>query len=175
MKKGFTLIETLVVVGSILLVLVSIGAIVSGIFGSQRKNRAVEQIGQNGGWLLNELKKNVINADGSGENGLVFSCPVGSYGDSITFRNVRDGNTTTISCIADGDSYKIASASARETTTIFQKKDGLVLDGCNNFVTCSTMPDFRLSSVKFNFSLVAGDGGSSEQLKTFSADVTIRN
>lgn len=167
---GFTLIETLVVVGTVMLVMVSVSGIMSAVFNSQNKNKAIDKISQNGGWILNELKKNVSNSNGNDLNGGdYFSCPL-DVGTSINITNVQDGNKTTIICEND----KIASTSARGTVYLLDSPD-LRID-CGNFVSCSTLPSLQLSNVSFNFSLSAGnDVVSSGTTKAFSLDVTLRN
>ena len=178
MKKGFTLVELLVIVGVMMIIMVSIGGIVSGVFSSQRKNKVLEKISISGGWVLNELKKNILNSDGTN-----FVCPAfGSYGSSITMTNVKDGEKTTITCFndANGD-YKIASISGKSVGTtiyLFEKNNDLVLRNCENFVSCESMPDTssKLSKVKFNFTLGASDQDNLiGQTKVFSTDLTVRN
>lgn len=180
-KNGFTLIETLVVVGSIMLIMTSIGGIMFAVFSSKSRNEANDRISQNGNWILNELKKNVLNASNESENGIRFTCPVGDIGNSITITNIKDGERTRISCFYDtgSQSYKIASISAKAVGTtvfLFQKNNDLVLTDCSNFVTCSTLPSLQLSEVKFNFSLGAGVFGSDNGVtKPFFVDITLRN
>ena len=158
-----------------MLIMISISGIMSGVFTSQNKNKASDKITQNGSWILNELKKNVINADKNGENGDKFICSADDGSNSITITNTKDGNKTTISCLDD----KIASISGTAigtTVYLFQNKDDLKLGDCSNFVSCSTLPSLQLSNVKFNFNLEAGvDGLSSKTTKNFSIDVTLRN
>ena len=125
-KKGFTLIEILIVTSVILIVMASISGSMSGVFNSQGKSRAIDKINQNGSWILSELKKNMLNADSGTENGAGFSCPVnGDYSDSITITSIKDGDKTTISCFDAGDgNYKIASVSGKSVGTtvyLFQK------------------------------------------------------
>lgn len=183
MKKGFTLIEILVVISVILVIVASISGVMSGVFSSQSKNKATDKIDQNGNWILNELKKNILNADSGTENGVGFSCSMvdDSPGTStITVTSIKDGDKTTISCFdAGGGNYKIASISGKSVGTtvyLFQKNNDLVLNGCNNFVTCSTLPSLQLSEVEFNFNLGAGGAGLSNGVtKSFSLDVTLRN
>ncbi len=174
-KKGFTLIEILVVISVILVIVASISGVMSGVFSSQSKNKATDKINQSGNWILNELKKNILNANSGTENGVGFVCPMDGYGNSITTTNIKNGEKTIISCLDGGvDDYKIASISAVGTTVyLFQKNKDLVLNGCDNFVTCSTLPSLQLSEVEFNFSL--GAGLSSGTTKSFSIDVILRN
>jgi len=177
-KKGFTLIEILVVVGVILVIVTSISGVMSGVFNSQGKNKAIDKISQNGEFVLSELKKNILNANSGTENGVGFSCPMDETGNSITITNIKDGNKLTISCLNSGSGgYKIASISAIGTTVyLFQKNNDLILNGCNDFVTCSTLPSLQLSEVKFNFVLGTGVTNlSSGTTKYFSLDVNLRN
>ncbi|MDD2225092.1 MAG: type II secretion system protein [Candidatus Shapirobacteria bacterium] len=179
MKKGFTLIEILIVTSLIMVIIGSISGIMSGVFSSQSKNKATDKINQNGSWILNELKKTILNAKSNGVNGGEnFSCPMGVSGNSITITNVKDGEKITISCLGNVSAgYKIASISAVGTTTyLFQGNNDLFLKNCDEFVTCSTLPSLQLSKVKFNFGLGAGVFGlSSGTTKSFSIDLTLRN
>lgn len=177
-KNAFTLIEIIIVVSVIMVIMVSMGGIMSGVFTSQNKNKASDKITQNGAWI----KKNILNADSSNsENGGKFTCPMSpSYGSSIVITNIKDGEKTTISCFNTTDEgYKIASVSGKAVGTtvfLFQKNNDFVLTDCSNFVTCSTLPSLQLSSVKFNFSLGAGMAGFTSQTnKDFSIDLTLRN
>ncbi|MFA7676211.1 MAG: type II secretion system protein [Candidatus Shapirobacteria bacterium] len=167
---GFTLIETLVVVGTIMLIMASVSGIISAVFNSQNKNKAIDKISQNGGWILNELKKNISNSNGNDLNGgAYFSCPL-SVGTSINITNVQDGNKTTIIC----ENNKIASISARGTVYLLDSPD-LKID-CSNFVSCSTLPSLQLSNVSFNFNLSAGNNIlSSGTSKAFLLEVSLRN
>lgn len=179
-QVGFTLVETLVVAGVIMMIMVSIGGIVGGVFNSQRKNKTMEEISQSGGWIINELRKNVLNADGSGENGDEFICPIG-VGTSMVITNIKDRIKTTLVCFDGGnEGYKIASISGKSvgtTTFLFQKDNDLVLNDCGNFITCTISPDTgRLSGVKFNFNLGANTNDSTVgTTKVFSVDLTVRN
>ena len=165
MKKGFTLIEILIVVGVVMVIMVSISGIMSGVFTSQNKNKSSDAIVQNGSWILNELKKNVLNADSNN-----FSCT----NNSIQITNVKDKETTLITCI-EGDN--IASFSAKRNSTInLINNNELRLTGCGNFVNCTTLSNGQLSKVTFNFGLGAGVAClTSETNKNFSIDVTLRN
>ena len=164
-KNGFTLIEILIVVAMVMVIMVSISGIMSGVFNSQNKNRASDLITQNGSWILNELKKNVLNADSSGQK---FNCT----SNSVQMVSVRDGEITTIQCA----NANIASVSAKGGTVNLINNKELRLTGCGSFVTCSTMPSSQLSKVTFKFDLGSGAEGSlSETTKNFSIDVTLRN
>ncbi|MDD2483194.1 MAG: prepilin-type N-terminal cleavage/methylation domain-containing protein [Candidatus Shapirobacteria bacterium] len=167
MKKGFTLIEILIVVGVVMVIMVSISGIMSGVFTSQNKNKSSDAVTQNGSWILNELKKNVLNADSNGQN---FVC----NGNSILITSIKDKETTLISCVENNN---IASFSAKRNSTInLINNNELRLTGCGNFVNCTTLPNGQLSKVTFNFSLGAGVAGlTSETNKNFSIDVTLRN
>jgi len=167
-KNGFTLIEILIVVGVVMIIMVSIGGIMSGVFTSQNKNKSSDTITQNGSWILNELKKNVLNADSNGQN---FTCT----NNSILITSVKDKETTTITCTENDN---IASQSGVPTRPIVYllNNEELRLTGCSNFVECEILPNGQLSKVTFDFDLGAGVVGlTSETAKNFSIDVTLRN
>jgi prepilin-type N-terminal cleavage/methylation domain-containing protein len=168
MKKGFTLIEILIVVGVVLIIMVSISGIMSGVFTSQNKNKSSDTIAQNGSWILNELKKNVLNADSNGQK---FTCT----NNSILITSIKDKETTTLTCT---EGVNIASQSSVLTRPIINliNNNELRLTGCSNFVNCTTLSNGQLSKVTFSFNLGAGVVGlTSETAKNFSIDVTLRN
>jgi len=161
----------------------SISGIMSGVFSSQSKNKATDKINQNGSWILNELKKNILNANSNGYNGADsnFDCPMDG-GTSMVMTNIKDGEKTTISCLGnETDGYKIASISGKKdvgtTIYLFQENNDLYLSGCgSSFVICTTLPSSQLSKVSFNFNLGAEVFGLSSGItKPFSIDITLRN
>jgi len=166
----------------IMVIIGSISGIMSGVFSSQSKNKATDKINQNGSWILNELKKNILNANSSGYNGADsnFDCPMDG-GTSMVMTNIKDGEKTTISCLGnENDGYKIASISGKKdvgtTIYLFQENNDLFLENCNKFLTCSTLPSLQLSKVSFNFNLGAEVFGLSSGItKPFSIDITLRN
>jgi len=176
-KNGFTLIEILVVISITVVIMASISGVMSGVFRSQNKNTAIDKISQNGEWILSELKKNVLNANSNDvDGGKYFSCD----DDSITITSVKDGEKTTIACLGnDTVGYNIASISGKSVGTtvyLFEKNGDLKLDGCESFVTCSTLPSLQLSEVKFNFTLSAGlESLASGTTRTFLSDIFLRN
>ncbi|HPT66319.1 MAG TPA: type II secretion system protein [Candidatus Woesebacteria bacterium] len=167
-KRGFTLIEILIVIGVVLIIMVSISGIMSGVFTSQNKNKSSDLITQNGSWILNELKKNILSADSSSQK---FSCT----SNSISITSLKDGDTTTLIC--DIENNNISSQSATTGRTVdFINNEELRLTGCTGFVNCETMPNGQLSKVTFKFNLGAGVIGlTSETNKDFSIDVALRN
>ena len=175
-RNAFTLVEILVVVGSMMLIITAVSGIMFGVFSSKSKNAAISKMTQNGNWVLDELKKNILNASSETENGIRFDCPVGAIGSSMAITNVKDGDKTVISCFdAGGGDYKIASVSAKSTVYLFQNNNNLILT-CDKFVTCSTLPSLQLSEVQFNFDLGSAVLGlSSGTTKSFSINVTLRN
>ena len=173
-KNAFTLIEILVVVGAIVLIIGSVTGVMFGIFSAISKNEAIGNINNSGNWIVEEIKKNTMNAKSDD-----FTCSLG-VGRSIEIINIKDGEKSIIACLLgiEGD-YKIASLSAYPldigtTTYLFQKNKELSLVSCS--VGCSTLPSSQLSTVNYSFILRSEIFGSSAGItKPFSVDVTIRN
>lgn len=172
-KNAFTLIEILVVVGAIVLIIGSVTGVMFGIFSAISKNEAIGNINNSGNWIVEEIKKNTMNAKSDD-----FTCSLG-VGSSIEILNVKDGEKSIIACLESEDGYKIASISASPTekiTYLFQKNNELSLSSCLSFVSCSTLPSSLLSTVSYSFILRSEIFGSSAGItKPFSVDVTIRN
>lgn len=168
-KTGFTLIEILVVVGVIEVLILSVSGVMSGVFSSENKNKAISKIDQNGSWVLSELRKNILSS--ASDDGK-FVCPV-DIGTSISIISVKDAEETIISCV-DG---KISSYSAtrNDLITLFEENNDLGLVDCDNFIKCNIIDD-KLSSVNFNFILKAGNEIlSSGTTRAFLMDVVLRN
>lgn len=161
MKKGFTLIEMVVVVGVFgLLMAVVVGVLVNSF---KAKNRVdlTSLIEENGRFVQAELRKNLLLARA---NSLV--CPVG-VGTSVGFENNKDGQLTVIIC----DSAGIASESA---SPVDLTGTSVTVD-CSNFVSCSAG---NSPIVNFNFTLsagVVGGGAQSFASRKFEQGVVVRN
>lgn len=168
-KSGFTLVEIIVIVGALSLIMISLTSILSGVFNSQSKNKSNDNINQQGNWITEEIKKNLMNASGTG-----FSCPVG-IGQSISFLNVKNGNRTVLGCLGSSGNYSIASSSAN-SATLFTKNNSLQITDCSEFVSCETLPSLEVSNVKIKFGMTSGEVGSPTYVnKDFELNVTLRN
>jgi len=169
MKKGFTLIEIVVIVGVLSLIMISLTSILSGVFNSQSKNKSNDNIDQQGNWVIEEIKKNLLNSSGVG-----FTCPVG-IGQSINFQNIKDGNRTILGCLTSGGNYSIASSSAN-SANLFTNNGSLQLTNCNEFISCEILPSGEVSGVTVKFNLNTGDPLSPTYVtKDFELKVTLRN
>ena len=173
-QKGFTLIEILVVVAVVGFIVLSISRLMSGVFSSQNKNKAIDKVDQSGSWVLNELKKNILNANSDGGN---FICPPNGVGTSISIISNKDLQQTILSCSNIAGVFKISSYSAtrNETIVLFEKNNDLELVSCSDFIRCE-VPYSKLSSVKFTFTLKAGVSTlSSGTTRPFLMDVVLRD
>jgi len=170
MKKGFTLIEIIVIVGALSLIMISLTSILSGVFNSQSKNKSNDIISQQGNWVIEEIKKNLLNASGIG-----FICPTG-IGQSVSFQNIKDGNRTVLGCLGSSGNYSIASSSAAKNVELFKNNGGLKLTNCDEFISCETLPSLKVSGVTVKFNLNTGDVSSPTYVtKDFELKVTLRN
>ncbi len=169
-QKGFTLIEILVVVAVVGFIVLSISRLMSGVFSSQNKNKAIDKIDQSGSWVLNELKKNILNANSDGGN---FICPSSGIGTSISIISNKDLQETILSC--SGNKISSYSATRKETIVLFEKNNDLELVNCSGFIRCE-VPYSKLSSVRFTFTLKAGVSTlSSGTTRPFLMDVVLRD
>lgn len=162
MKKGFTLIEIMVVLAITGLIMASVMAILGGSFRVNNRNKWLGKIEENGGFALAEIRRNILDAN------RILPCGVGS---SVSFNNMDDGNLTTIVC-EDG---KIASVSAN---TIDLTASDVTVSDCSTFVTCDTLSSSTVSNVNFSFTLGAGISGGEPQdyvIKKFESKVSVRN
>jgi len=168
-EKGFSLIEMLVVVGILMVVLVVITGMISNSFKLRNRTNLVDELERSGGWILSELKKNILAAKGT-----TVGCPVGSYDTKISYDSVLDGNSVDLECV---DGVGIASASGTREYQLLPM--GLGVSGCNQFVTCSTSPESpSVTEVNFDFYLTIGTStpaADSFVKKEFKSKVGLRN
>jgi len=167
-KNGFTLIEIIIVVVAIGLIMVSVIGISVNVFRTQNLTRSTNKAIQNGAFILDELRRNILN---SAKDRII--CTTSGRSSSIEVINIYDGEKTTISC--NQTQNRIASISAaRVGETIFLSGTEVNVFGCSNFVGCTTLPSLDISSVNFKFSLSSQTNGVGSS-QTFDLDVTVRN
>lgn len=171
MKKGFTMIEIMVILAVTGVVMISVMGILSGTFKANNRVKWANKVEQEGTFVLGELRRNILNAKE------ITNCGIGN---SIAFNNVDDGNWTTIIC-DDVTNKKISSESAMATIDLTSNQ--VIVSGCNTFVTCDTLPySGEVSNVRFNFNLSAGITSAvgetsppeSYVTRNFESSVTVR-
>jgi type II secretory pathway pseudopilin PulG len=155
---GFSLIEMVVVVGSVGIMIVAVISTILMTFKSQNMVKSNNKISENGRSILAELRRNVFNSDAS-----TISCGVG--GSSVIVTNKKDGGVTTLVCLG----INIASNSANLNS------GEVAVYNCQNFVTCNLRSDSSgVASVDFNFGLRTTTTGIATT-QMFSTSVTTRN
>jgi Tfp pilus assembly protein PilV len=147
-RKAFTLIETLVAVGVLAVLMVTVGGILLMSLKSKNSTEVNEMMSSRAVFILGELKKNVLDA----ELGQV-NCPV-DIGNSISFMT-KNGGATTLLC--DEVSGQIASVSASGRNNFLDEK--VRAQKCNDFVWCDISTDSKVLSIGFSLNLVTGEGG----------------
>lgn len=180
-KKGFTLVEIIVVVSTIGIIMMVVTGTILQIMKAQNRNRGSSEISEQGNWILSELRKNVFNSGN-------ISCASDNLSIGIT--NLFNGASTILSC--DLGDNAIASRSGKILRNL--NSSSINITNCDNFVTCVTyeknnmdvvteeggetggitIGNTGVSAVVFNFGIgtsVAGIGVS----QNFTTTVTLRN
>lgn len=167
MKRGFTLIEIIVVMGVVGLLMTATVYVLSGTFQGKARVEVADEVERNGTLILDELRKIGLNSFGSG-----IVCPAMGVGESVSMTSARDGGVTVLSCV-EGDEVASSSASGRVNLLA----SGVVVSGCDSFVSCETMPNMAVSAVNYNFRLSMGSSGFGGGLveRDFRSKVVIRN
>ncbi|MFA6518670.1 MAG: prepilin-type N-terminal cleavage/methylation domain-containing protein [Candidatus Shapirobacteria bacterium] len=162
-RRGFTLIEMVVVTGIIGLMMVAVTGILLSSLQARNLTRMTDLLSANGNYALEEIRKNLLNA-----NKETVVCPVG-VGSSLSFDSVRDGEETLLKCDNAG---RVASNSAKLTG------GEVILSGCDEFVRCENGALGPVSGIVVKFVLSAGNasGGVKDFVsKVFESRVTLRN
>ena len=163
-KKGFTLIEIMVVVSSVGVIMMIVVGTVLQTMRAQNRNEGFSKLNSDGNWILGEIRRNIFNSNGK------VTCQ--NNGLSVGLTSLSDGLDTILSCDASNENSQIASTSG----TIVKKlnPNGLEVVDCTNFAVCTTSPDTGISSITFSFKVkttVSGVGVSQK----FVTTLTTRN
>lgn len=168
-RRGFTLIETLVVIG----VLFTVGIFIIQLFFSMLKSGAkstvTTTVEQNGNYALNVMSRMIQNSRE------VTAC----NSDSLTIKNPDDLSTTffcddTSTCDSASTSPKIASVSAA-TGNYCLTSDSVIAD-CLALFNCSQLTTSRIIGISFGVSQNIPNSKLEETAQIdFQTNVTIRN
>jgi len=162
--KGFTLIETLVAVGVLAILIVTVGGILTMSFKAKNTTENNELMSSRAVFVLGELKKNILDAQ-VGE----IICPV-DVGNSISF-GTKSGGVTTLLC--DEASGQVASVSASGSYDYMDNR--VRIQNCHDFVWCNQSPDLQTLSIGFSLNLAVGDSDGIGSTGVFYGVVTPRN
>ncbi len=169
MKKGFTLIEMVVVVGVLGVMMIAIMAILGGAFSGKKRLETANNVEKNGTYILDELRKISLETWGGG-----VTCPAVGVGNEVTMASFRSGGITTFVC---EEGVEIASESAVRSESVVLSGTGIRVSGCSSFVSCDTQPSTEVSALNFKFTLSLGNTGygAGEVTREFQSRVVVRN
>ena len=162
-KKGFTLVEIIVVVSSVGVIMMIVVGTILQTMKAQNRNDALSRLADEGNWILGELRRNIFNSNGK------ITCRDGNL--SVGLTSLYDGTETVLSCETLTNN-RIASTSGSIVRTLNATDINVI--NCVNFAICETTPDSDVSGVTFNFAIgttVSGVGAS----QSFSTTLTVRN
>ncbi|MFZ2153131.1 MAG: prepilin-type N-terminal cleavage/methylation domain-containing protein [Microgenomates group bacterium] len=172
MKRGFTLIEMLVVVGVLAIIMITVTSILANSFKAKNRVAVADLVEQNGALVTREIRNNIMMTAGIG-----VSCVVDgvSAGSTLALTNIDDGQVTNLVCY---ENSKIASESANGNFDL--TTNSVKVTGCDNFARCDLYPDTadRVAKVNLLFNLSSGDTAVSPvagNSKTFNSSVVVRN
>ena len=171
-QVGFTLIETIIIVGVLGVIMVAVTNVMINSFRAKNRVEVADKVEENGATLLRELRDNVITANGVG---MTCAVNVGDIGSTLSIVNSIDGQVTNLVCY-EGSQIASVSASGNFRLTSSEVK----VTGCDNFARCVLFPDStdRINQVNFSFTLSAGDTSSpaeQSKVRSFQSSVVPRN
>jgi type II secretory pathway pseudopilin PulG len=157
-KFGFSLIEMVVVIGSLGIIIVAVISTILLTFRSQNMVKSNNKISENARSIVAELRRNVFNGDS-------FSIVCGVGGSSVSIPAQKDGEITILKCLGGNIVLNTTNLNSNEVTVF----------NCQNFATCIyKVGTSEIASVQFDFGLrtiTAGVGVS----QLYSTNVTTRN
>lgn len=162
--NGFTLIETLVVLGVSAILMVAVGSVMTSSYRAKNSSDMAETVQNEAQSTLSTLKNNVLDADSDN-----ISCPL-SVGTSLSFIT-KSGGFTTLLC--DSVTGNIASVSA-ESGWFNLIGNGVVAQNCDNFVVCTLNESQKVATVDFNLDIGMTGGTAGSQFWKFVSKVAIR-
>jgi len=166
MKKGFTLIEILVVVAVLGIIMTTVVTIMLNSFKAKNRTDITNRLEAGGSYLIMDLRRNVLNSIGS-----EIICPVGGVGSSMLVTNRFDGQVTNIACLEA--EAQVASGS------FILSGSGVGVSGCNQFISCDTLPGSgEVGTINFSFDMYSMTGSSAPDSyvkRHFDNKVVVRN
>lgn len=171
-KVGFTLIETVIIVGVLGVIMVAVTSVLINSYRAKSRIEVADKVEENGVSVLRELKENVIIATGVG---MTCATNVSMVGSTLSIQNVNDGSVTNLICY---EGTKIASESASGSFDL--TTGGVKVTGCNDFARCELFLDStdRINKVNFSFTLSSGDTSApaeNSRVRIFNSSVVPRN
>ena len=160
---GFTLIETLVTVGIIGVLIVSVTGILGGFFKAKTSAETTGMVQAEAAKVMEKLKVNVLEAKGG------INCFSGVGETAIVFET-KNGDQTTLFC--NQSANKIASQSAHGTYDLLG--GGISIFDCSEFINCTTLPSTEISLINFKFSLGVTGSDLGVSSWTFESKVAAR-
>lgn len=158
---GFSLIEMVVMVGSVGMIIVAVISTIVLTFRSQNMVKTKNKINENARSIIYELRRSIFNS----ESQLVI-CGVGNSSVSVT--NFLDNKETILSCAGS----KIASTSA---SIVYLNSGEVGVYDCSNFAICELdVGTTEVAGVIFNFGLSASTNGVGIS-QMFNTRVSTRN
>lgn len=171
-RSGFTLIETIIIVGVLGVIMVTVTNVLINSFRAKSRIEVSDMVEENGTTVLRQIRENVILASGVGITCAVNMIDVGS---TLSLMNTVDGEVTNLVCY---EGSRIASESANGSFNL--TSSDVRVTGCDNFARCNLFPDSsdRITQVNLSFTLSSGNTATpAEQSKTrsFQSSVVPRN
>lgn len=170
MKKGYTLIEMVVVVGILGIIMAVVAGILINSFRAKSRVDLADSAEAVGSRVIDQIKNNMIMAVGQG-----ITCALTGDGSRITFASSEDGQVTTLACY---EGSRIASESASGIFVL--TGSGVGVSGCYDFARCELFPNStdKVSAVNFSFTLSTGSSAAGAEKfvnRKFQSTVVTRN
>jgi type II secretory pathway pseudopilin PulG len=165
MKRAYSMVELIVVVGVIAGIMALIGGIMINTFKANNKTSMMQAVDENGSWAIEKIRQYVLSNSSN-----TIECRESS-GWQILVKDAEDG--AGVRCIGDID-YNVGIIKIVDEEVIKQDE---VKVNCNTFGVKCDMTGDVVTGIGVSFYVFAGDTNSPGSFvdKIFNTKITLRN
>jgi type II secretory pathway pseudopilin PulG len=165
MKRGYSLVELIIIVGVIASITVMISGIMINTFKANNKTIMMRAVDENGSWAMERIRQYILSNSAS-----TIEC-VNNAGWQIKIKGAEDGSG--VRCVGDIN-YNLGTIRSVDDDLI---KENEAKVNCDTFGAECFMSGETVTGIGVSFYIFAGDTNSPGNFvsKVFNTKVTLRN